>query len=189
MVAAGVNRSALATVGNVIGFQIVWVAAVAGAARGWWWAGPLALALFAAWQLAVSARRLVDLQLLLLSIPLGLLIDTAWVQLGWISFAASVPSDSVAPVWIIAMWMGFALTLNHSLAALQTRKWLGALLGLVGGPLAYYAAAKAWGAAEIVDSWMPYAALGIAWAVVTPLLLRAAELLAAPRSTTSLRRA
>ena len=29
---------------NAIAFQLVWLAAVGGAGRGWWWSGPLALA-------------------------------------------------------------------------------------------------------------------------------------------------
>ena len=183
------SRSALATVGNVVGFQAVWIAAVAGAARGWWWAGPLALAVFAVAQLAASTQRSSDVRLLLISVPLGLLIDSVWVQMDWITFSAPLPTTQLAPVWIVAMWMGFALTLNHSLASLQSRKWLGAALGLVGGPLAYYAAANAWGAAEIRAGCTPYLALALAWAVVTPMLLRAAQALAKPSSANQLRQA
>jgi hypothetical protein len=45
----------------------------------------------------------------------------------------------LAPVWIIAMWAGFATLLHVALRWLLPHRWLAALLGAVGGPLAYYA--------------------------------------------------
>ena len=156
---------------NLVGFQIVWFSAVAGAAYGLWWAGPLAAALFAAAQLAVSSQRGSDLRLLALCLPLGFAVDSAWVQAGWLVFATPFPWPQLAPVWIVAMWAGFALTINHSMASLKAWPWAAALLGLLGGPLAYYAAARAWDAVDIAAGIAPYLALGIAWAVITPLLL------------------
>jgi hypothetical protein len=160
-----------ALLSNLIGFQLVWVSAVGGAARGWWWAGPLALLAFASWQLAVSRSPRADAQLLLICAAVGMAIDTLWVQLGWMRFEAAVPWSGLAPVWIVAMWMGFALTLNHSMATLNSRPWLGAALGAIGGPLAYWAAGSAWGAVTIAEP-AAYAGLALAWAVLTPALLR-----------------
>jgi len=169
------NRSALAWVPNAIGFQIVWLAAVGGAARGWWWAGPLALAVFAMLQLGVSRWRSADLKLMLIAAVLGFAIDSLWVQLGWIEFRSAQPWSSAAPVWIVAMWMGFALTLNHSLSALKAHVVIALLFGLIGGPLAYWIAASVWHAATIDASWLPYAGLAVSWALITPLLLRLAQ--------------
>lgn len=160
---------------NVLGFQCVWLASVAGAAKGWWWAGPLALLVFAGGQLALSAHRRDDVRLLLIAAPLGFAVDSLWVQLGWMVFDQPVPWAGFAPVWIVAMWLGFALTLNHSLASLKARPLVAALLGLVGGPLAYWVAATTWGAVVISPGWAPYLGLALAWAVLTPLLLRLAD--------------
>jgi len=160
---------------NVLGFQIVWMASVGGAAHGWWWLGPAALAAFAAMQLKLSRQRRADTILMLGSAVLGFGIDTLWVQAGWLDFRSPLPWPSAAPIWIVAMWMGFALTLNHSLAALKTRPLLAVMLGLLGGPLAYYAAERAWGAVTIAPSPAPYVALAIAWGLLTPALLRAAQ--------------
>jgi len=171
---------------NVLGFQIVWMASVGGAAQGWWWLGPAALAVFAAMQLALSRQRRADLILMLGSAALGFLVDSAWVVAGWMEFRAALPWPGAAPIWIVAMWMGFALTLNHSLGALKNRPVLAALLGLVGGPLAYWAAARAWDAVTIVPSPWPYVALGLAWAVLTPALLRAAQILTGESRTAAM---
>jgi len=165
---------------NLIGFQIVWMASVGGAAQGWWWLGPVAVCLFASWQITVSRMRRSDVNLVLLCAVLGFALDSAWVQLGFMRFAAPEPWANFAPIWIIAMWVGFALTVNHSLSSLKRWPWAAAALGLVGGPIAYWAAARAWSAVAIEASWLPYAALGIAWALVTPALLKVADRWPAP---------
>ncbi|MCK7593856.1 DUF2878 domain-containing protein [Pseudomarimonas salicorniae] len=156
---------------NLIGFQLVWMAAVGGAAQGWWWAGPAVLLVFAIAQLAVTRSRASDVRLMAFCAILGLALDSLWVQAGFMKFAAPLPDPRLAPIWIVAMWVGFGLTVNHSLSGLKPLPWLGALLGLLGGPLAYWAAERAWGAVEISASVWPFLALGVAWALVTPLLL------------------
>lgn len=170
MAARALNMS-LHWLPNLVGFQLVWLAAVGGAARGWWWAGPLAATLFAAWQLAVTTQRRADLRLVALCAGLGFVLDTLWVQAGWMRFASPLPSAGVAPVWIVAMWVGFALTVNHSLSGLKRWPWAAALFGLVGGPLAYWVAERAWRAVDIGQGMLAYVALGLAWAIITPLLL------------------
>jgi len=169
------NWSKLEWLPNVLGFQIVWCSAVGGAARGWWWAGPAALLLFAAWQLAVSRWRAADTWLMLFAAGLGFAVDTLWVQLGWIEFRSSLPWTTAAPVWIVAMWMGFALTLNHSLSALKPHLAIAVAFGAVGGPLAYWIAGSLWGAALIDRTWLPYLGLALSWGLITPFLLRLAE--------------
>ena len=156
---------------NAVLFQLTWIAAVAGAGYGLWWPGVMVLAAFAAWQLRDPLTRASDLRLLAWALPIGLLVDTLWVQSGMLSFATPLPWAGVAPVWIMVLWAGFALTLNHSLRALKPRLLLAAALGLIGGPLAYWIASTAWGAAAIHwPLWAALLALGIAWGMLTPFL-------------------
>ena len=156
---------------NLIGFQTVWMASVGGAANGYWWAGPVAVIVFAGWQLSVGPDRRADMLLLTTCAVLGFAVDSLWVQLGWMQFASPLPWSDFAPIWIVAMWVGFALTLNHSLAGFQRRLWLAALFGVIGGPLAYFAAARAWSAVTIAEGALPYVGLAVAWGALTPLLL------------------
>ncbi len=157
--------------GNVVGFQAVWLASVAGAGAGLAWAGPVAALAFAAATLAWGGRARDDLRLLALALPLGLLLDSAFAASGWLVYAEPWPWTRVAPVWIWSLWVGFALTLNHSMAWLRGRPALAALFGLVGGPLAYWTAA---GAFDAVSFGAPVAwalpALALGWAAVLPLL-------------------
>lgn len=164
-----------AAVLNAIGFQAVWFCAVIGAGRGHGWTGPAAAAVFVALTLRFGGRREQDLGMLAIAVVLGMLLDTLWVRLGWLAFASPWP-EGVAPPWIVSMWAGFALTLNHSLARLASLPWLAALLGGLGGPLAYLAAGRAFGAVEFTgDLTTTLLALGLAWAMTVPLLYAAAR--------------
>ena len=155
---------------NAIAYQATWIAAIGGAACGWWWVGPLAALAFAAWQLRVSTQRRADVLLLVISAAIGFALDSALAQTGLVGYAASVPWPQWAPVWIVALWVSFALTLNHSLAYLKTHLQLAAILGAVGAPLAYAAAAR-WGALTLpVPATAALLALALSWAVLAPAL-------------------
>lgn len=156
---------------NIAFYQATWLAAIAGAARGWWWAGPAMLAVFAGWQLLVSSERRADLELMACAAVVGFVVDTLCVRSGMLVYSAPVPSPDFAPIWIVALWMSFALTLNHSLAYMKSRPLLAAALGAIGAPLAYWAAARGWNA--LFFATQPAIALGvlaIAWAILTPAL-------------------
>ncbi|KFN46534.1 DUF2878 domain-containing protein [Arenimonas metalli] len=164
------NR-ALANVANVVGYQAVWLASVAGAGAGMVWAGPVTALVFAVATLAYGGRRAEDLRLLAVALPLGILLDTAFAASGWLRYAEPWPWTWAAPAWIWSLWAGFALTLNHSMAFLRERPVAAALLGLFGGPLAYWAAAGAFDAVSFGApvGWV-MGALAIGWAVVLPAL-------------------
>ncbi|MCC6559900.1 MAG: DUF2878 domain-containing protein [Xanthomonadales bacterium] len=158
---------------NAVLFQCVWFACVAGAGAGYWWAGLPALALLAAWQLRVSHCPRAEAALLACAALLGFLIDSALALGGWLSYAAPLPFAGLAPVWIVALWAGFALTVNHSLAFLKHRYALAVLFGALGGPLAYLGAARGFAAVQFEAPLLEaLLVLALAWAVATPLLLR-----------------
>jgi hypothetical protein len=166
---------------NAVSFQLVWLATVAGAAKGLWWAGPLAALLFAAWQVPLSAQPRADLKLMLCAAAAGFVVDSALVLTGLLRFETALPWAGFAPVWIVSLWVAFALTLNHSLAGLKHRPLLAVGLGLIGGPLAYGIAASAWKAVELgASSVFVLAVIGLIWALATPLLLALADRLRQP---------
>lgn len=160
---------------NAIGYQLVWLASILGAIHGSWYAGPLAAALFACMVLAFGGQRRADLRLIPLVVAIGLLVDSAWIALGWMDYSAPWPSSDFAPAWILAIWLAFSMTINHSLAFLKRRHALGALLGAIGGPLAYWLAADGFGAVRFDAPVMTVlVGLGIAWALMIPMLMRIA---------------
>jgi hypothetical protein len=80
----------------------------------------------------------------------------------------------MAPLWMAALWMNFASTLDYSLAWMQGKPVLAAVFGGVGGPLAFVAGEQL-GAIVLVDRVLSLGVIGAGWLVVTPLLLRAAQ--------------
>ncbi len=156
---------------NLVSFQVCWFAFVWGGASGRWWLGFIPLAVFMAWQLKASRWPKADLGLMGMALLLGIVIETGMAASGLFAYASPVPSTTLAPLWMLGMWLNFALTINHSMAWFKSRLALGALFGLVGGPLTYWIAGRAWGALTIADpQWVALLVLGVAWAVAMPLL-------------------
>ena len=156
---------------NLFGYQLVWFAAVIGAGRGSPWPGVVAALLFVVAQGWASPRRGADARLVAVALVLAVATDGAIAHAGWLQYAAAAPAIAHAPLWIVALWAAFAMTINHSLAFLQHRPWLACLLGASGGPLAYWGAARGWQAVTFATpAWQGLAALAVAWGVAMPLL-------------------
>jgi hypothetical protein len=163
-------------IANIVGNQCVWLCAVAGAGRGWAWPGVVAAAAFVLWQLAIAPHPRVEVRLVVLALAVGLVVDGVAGGLGWLVYDVPQGVSWLAPVWILALWAAFAVMLTVSMKALQTRLALAALLGGLGAPLAYLAAARGWGAVEfIAPTWHGIAWLALAWSIAMPLLLHAAR--------------
>jgi hypothetical protein len=156
---------------NMLWMQALWFGAVIGAAQGLLWLAPLLLMGFAFWESRPVRRVYGDFQLMLVAVLIGLILDTTWVRLGWIEFAASWALSERAPLWILLLWAGLALTLNHSLAWLQSRLVLAAALGGVSSPVSYLAAERLGAVDIITESGMWFVGLGLSWALALPLLL------------------
>ena len=163
----------MALVLNILLFQIGWFACVLGAAHGFAWAGALTAVAIVAWHVARARDPRSELLLVACAAALGVVFESLLVQSGWIRFGAGVLIEGAATYWMVALWALFATTLNVSLRGLRARGWLAALLGATGGPLAYYAGARL-GALEFVATGAGLAAIAAGWAVLTPLLFRAA---------------
>lgn len=166
---------------NVAGYQLVWFCCVAGAGRGMPWLGPLLAAAFAALTLGSGGKCAADLRTLAVVLPIGFAMDSAFAASGWLAYTQPWPWPGAAPAWIWALWASFALTLNHSLSFLRGRPLLAAGLGLLGGPLAYWAAAGTFGAVAFGASpGLVLGALAACWALALPLILALNERLTWP---------
>ncbi len=163
----------MAIVSNIALFQLGWFACVLGAAHGLPWAGALIAMLIVAWHVARASTPQRELALVAGAALLGAVFESALVQTDLVRYSAGVLIEGGAPYWMIALWALFATTLNVSLRGLRGQPWLAAVLGAVGGPLAYFAGARL-GALEFAAAGAALVAIGAGWAVLTPLLFRAA---------------
>ena len=170
---------------NLVAFQLGWWALVLTAAQGWSEIGLGVVALLLAWHLG-RVRPLGSEALLIgLAALVGFGFDSLLLASGWVSFGGGELTGGLGPdlppLWMTALWANFATTLNVSLVSLQIRPWLAALLGLVGGPAAYWGGAEL-GAMSFLDPTAGLIALALGWGILTPLLLALARLLSAPIS-------
>ncbi len=170
---------------NFLLFQIGWFGCVLNAP-----ARPLTAAAIALLMVAVALWRTPDrpgeVVLLSLAAVIGTLCDTLFVMSARLYYAGALPTP-LPPLWDVVLWPLFATTLNGALGWLKERLMLAALLGAVGGPLAYVAAARL-GAVQLRAPRSTLLLLAVAWSVLTPLLLVLARGLSRRQSAAVARR-
>jgi len=160
---------------NLLGNQLVWLCAVAGAGRGWQWPALLASALYVISQLANATQPRVELRLLLLALVCAWLVDGLAAASGRVDYAAA-PFGWAPPPWIMALWAAFAMTLTSSMAFLQRHWLLPVMFGLLLAPLAYLSAARGFDAVHFaVPAWQGVLMLGLGWAMTLTLLILCAR--------------
>jgi len=164
---------------NAFGFQTAWWACIAGVGHG------LEIPALAYGLLLVGLHVFFvpnpwqEVQLAAIALALGIAIDTL-LQATSVIYFYGWSLAFLSPFWLWLLWVLFAMTLNTSLAFLQTKPlWLSALAGLVFGPLTYYAGAQL-GAASFESSVIDIVALAVAWMVVLPFLVYVAQQLFNP---------
>jgi len=159
---------------NLILYQIVWTACVMGAAENLPLLGPAAAALAIAWHLLRAARPLPELALILIAGTLGGIWDSLLVSLDLVRYASANAAAGLAPYWIVGLWMAFATTFNLSFRWLKGHWILAGLVGLLGGPLAWWAGAQL-DALVLVKAKTSLTILGIGWALLLPTLMAMAQ--------------
>lgn len=154
---------------NALGYQAVWFIAVLSAAAGMWWPGVAAALVFVAVQPPSPRGARAGVQLAAAALLAGLVLDGALAASGLLHYAAAV-AWCPAPPWILAVWIAFAATLERSLRFLQRRPFIAALLGGIGGPLAYLAAERLGAVAFAAPRDVALGLLALGWVIVLPAL-------------------
>jgi hypothetical protein len=157
------------TVYFIIG-QIGWFACVLSAARGMAWIGVAVVALLIAAHLWRASRPRRELKLLLSVAAIGAIWESAAVSFGVLGYPGGVDIRGLAPLWIVALWALFAAQFNTTYQWLKTRIGVAALLGAVAGPLSFRAGA-ALGAVRFLQPRMSVVAVGVAWAMLLPIVV------------------
>jgi hypothetical protein len=164
------------TLVNFAGFQLGWFACVLAAAAGQAWLGVVAVAAIVALHLAWTRRPRAAPEARLLGLAAaGCLLEGANVALGvYVPAGGLGVASPLFYAWMAAFWINFAATLNVSMAWLRGRPALAAGFGAVGGPAAFFAAEKLGALTLSPDALFALGALGLEWAIATPLLLAVA---------------
>ena len=150
---------------NFVAFQVIWFIAVIGAANDILWPSIIAVLAFCAWQLTPSRSHKNDARLIIFAIIAGLTFDSLWQFSGLITYKLALPV--IAPIWILLLWVTFALNINHSLAWLKKNHWLPILFGAIGAPLSYYAGNRIGAISYPNGAFNISILLSISWACIT----------------------
>ena len=157
-------------------FYLVWFTAVVGSAQLMVWPVLLSCGLLLGWQLHPARRHPTDFKVLAAALILGLLADSLWIRTGLLEFTDQRPIAAISPLWIIALWAGFALTINHSLQFLKNHPVLPIISGTIGGPMSYYAGVR-FGAVEyLAGTMLVSACLAIGWSISILILVRVSRI-------------
>lgn len=152
-------------------FQLAWLGAVLAAARGWVLLAtlaPLAVIAVRLWQLEDWGP---EMRLIGIAILVSLVGDSLVMWFGKSTFAAHWPSPPLPPLWVIALWMGFATLANTAMRWFRDHLALVAVLGAVFGPLTYYGGAEL-GAGRMGEPfWWHVGLLAVLWGLAAPFLL------------------
>ena len=159
---------------NAALYQIGWFACVIGAAWDRGTAGALLAVSLAGLHLVLAERPDREWPLMLLAAGLGLAIETVHLSLGVLEYRGHVPG-TLAPLWIVALWLQFATVFHFCLSWLSRRYWLAAVTGLLGGPLAFVAGERLGAATFGEPRLLALVIVGLAWAWVLPLLVWLAD--------------
>jgi hypothetical protein len=168
--------TALLALFQFIAFDFAWFAAVWGGANGWQWLGSLPAVAIAGLHLLLNRHVAWQEAKLIAAILLfGILLETGLMGAGLIRYAGMAPGQILPPVWIWALWLGFATIPTGSLTWLQGRGFVQMVFGAVFGPLAYWTGAKM-GAATLGESAAASLfGIGLAWFLAFPALMLLAD--------------
>ncbi len=154
---------------NIAGFQTGWFAAVLGAGNDMPWLGLVVMSLVLSIHIIISPHKKAEVFFIVLAGFIGFWVDTLLVYSGVFTPVQYLSPEPFSPPWMVALWMGFATSINVSLKKLHGRYALSALLGAFGGPSAYYGGAKL-GAMISIPGAIDLLVLAVTWAAAVPAL-------------------
>ncbi|QIR15329.1 DUF2878 domain-containing protein [Shewanella aestuarii] len=145
---------------NALSFQAIWWLGVLGQNQYLWLS-----AVIVALQFTVLKAKLTEFKIMLVASVIGFSLDMLLIQFGVFVF-------STFPWWLLILWGGFSITLNHSLGFCHRLAWyLQALLGGVSGSLSYLAGAKFYAVSLPMGQLQSSLILAVIWSVLFPVLL------------------
>jgi hypothetical protein len=157
---------------KLVMFQIVWLSCAIGGAQGWPWPGIVTAAGLVGWHLASAPQWRPAAVTVLTAGTLGFIVESLLIATALLRYSAAWPTETLAPAWIVALWLAFSTTLE------TTRRMLGShlvakstFLGLVLGPLSYLAGERLGALAFSQSPWPSYLAVALVWGIAYPGLL------------------
>ena len=99
---------------DLLGFKVCWVLCAFCSVWEKPYLGPLVTLIFIIGHLLIVNFNFRDIKIIIVSIILGFIIDTLFLNFDFVNYKNSI---NYAPLWIIAIWAGFSITLIYTLDA------------------------------------------------------------------------
>ncbi len=155
---------------NFAALQIGWFMACYFSGIGYPLAGPAFTLVWLLIHFSIVPDKFIDLRIIIVAGLFGYLADSFLVLTGQFTFPDYAQAGMPTTIWMVTLWINFALTLRYCLSWLRRRYVLGMLGGAVFGPLAYFAGEK-FSAIILADHTTALIAIGIEWIIAMLLLL------------------
>lgn len=156
----------------LLAFQIVWMVCAVGAANGHGAPGIAAAVVFTAAMLAYSREPARDALIVVSSGVTGAIVESALVLTGVVHFAAPWPMETLAPAWIVALWIAFGATLPSFSRILGAHRLKTATaIGAIAGPLSYLVGARLEALCFVGSTVATLVVLSIGWGAILAGLL------------------
>jgi len=155
---------------NAFGFYFSWWMCVLGVVKfNFPYLGPIVMLFYIVSHLLMIKNKKKESILLLLAGIFGLVVDSLKSFSGFITYNG-IFVENFAPLWIIAMWIGFSATINHSGDWVKQRYLIAIFLGIIFGPLNYLAGNKMGALSLNWDLNLSVIILAIIWGISVPAL-------------------
>ena len=163
-----------ANIFNLALFKAGWFAVVFFAAAQLPAAATIAAIVVVALHLWQSPNRKAEFTLVAISALVGFGWESLLVAAEVLQYDTGSLIPGTAPLWIVAMWMLFATTLNVGMRWLRRSPMIAIMAGLVGGPLAFLAGQGA-GAVTLSEPVYSVMIIGLGWGLLLPILVTVAR--------------
>lgn len=163
---------------NLVSLNIGWWSSVLSAAQGAAWVGPAVIAVIVTIHLTLMPARPREVATMIAVGAFGYLIDSVLVLTGAFGIPASAHVGWPSPIWMVALWVNLSTALNIALYWLVKKPVLGAVLGAVGGPVAYTGGWHFGALTAPNGIGALAAAVSFQWAIATPIVLTGAVYIA-----------
>ncbi len=154
---------------NLVAFQLGWFASTLGAANNLFWLGPIVVSVLFSIHLVLNGNYIRECLQGLTILLLGIIADTLLTILDVYTPKQFIFPYPLSPPWLFFMWLNFSTLINVSIKWLNKKYVLSALLGGIGGAVAYFGG-DAFGALKYSEpKSVSMIMTGITWALLTPL--------------------
>lgn len=151
-----------------------WFACVMGAAAGFPFLGAFVVGGLLLSSLWIGSESLSRAKAMAVVTLVGVAVDSCQMLAGLIVFDqtggdpwAEPIAGLIVPVWMIALWLNFSIVLRPLLSFFRQRLLLAALLGGIGGVVAYRGGAEL-GALSLAGGTYALLSIGLAWSALFP---------------------